>query len=105
MYERGEGVSQDFKEAFKCYKKSTEQGYPIAQVSLGERDSMGKGISQDFVQALYWLNLAISRMTGAPLQGASIIRDSRDSIVKFLTPEQLIDVHKQVRKWKPSSHD
>ncbi len=35
MYEKGEGVEQDFSEAFKWYKKSAEQGFYMAQNHLG----------------------------------------------------------------------
>ena len=35
MYSNGEGVSQDYKEVLKWFKKSAEQGNADAQYSLG----------------------------------------------------------------------
>jgi TPR repeat protein len=35
MYDNGEGVLQDDKEAIKWYQKAAEQGHASAQFSLG----------------------------------------------------------------------
>ena len=35
MYERGEGVTQDYAEAVKLYRMGADQGYATAQSNLG----------------------------------------------------------------------
>ena len=42
MYERGEGVQQNRKEAVKWYRKAAEQGLAEAQYNLGVTHQKGK---------------------------------------------------------------
>ena len=44
MYYKGEGVTQDYKEAVKWYQLSAEQGHPEAQYKLGVMHENGKGV-------------------------------------------------------------
>ena len=61
MYYHGEGVEQDYSEAFKWYSKAAEQGYAGAQTNLGLMYSEGKGTAQDYVQAVKWYKLAADK--------------------------------------------
>lgn len=54
MYVRGEGVSQDYKEAAKWLRNPAEQGYDVAQFTLGEIYAGGKGVDQDYGEAASW---------------------------------------------------
>jgi len=54
MYNNGEGVEQDFKEAAKWYRKAAEQGDAEAQSNLGLKYDNGEGVEQDFKEALKW---------------------------------------------------
>ena len=47
MYDRGEGVSQDYKKAVYWYTKAAEQGIPNAQSILGGMYETQQGVSQD----------------------------------------------------------
>ena len=58
MYDNGEGVPQDYKEAVKWYRKSAEQGHAIAQSNLGVMYAKGKGVPQDYKQAYAWWSVA-----------------------------------------------
>ena len=58
MYERGQGVEQDFKEAVKWYRKAAEQGDAVAQYNLGLMYRKGEGVPQDFKEALKWFRKA-----------------------------------------------
>ena len=44
MYENGLGVSQDYYEALKWYRKAAEQGYWVAQFNLGIMYENGLGL-------------------------------------------------------------
>ena len=58
MYRDGKGVSQDYSEAVKWYRKSAEQGNAYAQNNLGWMYSKGYGVSQDYSEAVKWYRKA-----------------------------------------------
>ena len=43
MYEHGRGVQRDDVEAIEWYRKAANQGYAIAQTSLGRMCKKGRG--------------------------------------------------------------
>ena len=47
MYEDGQGITQDYKEAVKWYRKSAEQGFDKSQNNLGTKYAEGKGVIQE----------------------------------------------------------
>ncbi len=51
MYYAGNGVSQDYAEALRWYRKSVEQGDASARNNLGVMYQRGKGVSQDLDRA------------------------------------------------------
>ena len=51
MYERGIKVKQDYKKAFECYEKATNQGYIEAQYKLALLYYNGQGVEQNFLKA------------------------------------------------------
>ena len=44
MYDKGEGVPQDYKEATKWYRLAAEQGDASAQTKLGYMYDHGQGV-------------------------------------------------------------
>jgi TPR repeat protein len=54
MYDKGQGVVQDYKKAVKWYRKSAEQGYAMAQSNLGFAYGQGQGVVQDNKEAVRW---------------------------------------------------
>ena len=58
MYSYGEGVSVDYSEAAKWYRKAAEQDYGVAQYNLGVLYAEGKGVPQDTEEAVRWLTRA-----------------------------------------------
>ncbi len=58
MYENGDGVVQDYKEAVKWYRLAAEQGIAEAQTELGFFHFTGKGVVQDYKEAVKWYRLA-----------------------------------------------
>jgi hypothetical protein len=53
-YRNGQGVTQDFVEAARWYRKASEQGRAQAQVNLGARYAQGYGVKQDYGEAERW---------------------------------------------------
>ena len=54
IYDEGEGVPQDFKQAVYWYEKSANHGDREAQYHLGVMFDHGRGVPQDYKQAVYW---------------------------------------------------
>jgi len=58
MYDNGEGVPMDYRQAVMWYSKAADQGNANAQYNLAMMYANGLGIQLDWVQALKWFNLA-----------------------------------------------
>ena len=58
MYDRGEGVPQNYIEAATWYRKAAEQGNADAQYNLGIMYSFGKGVPEDDAEAAKWFRKA-----------------------------------------------
>ena len=58
MYDKGQGVPQDYVQAVKWYRMAAEQGLAYAQFNLGFMYSKGQGVPQDYVQAVKWYRMA-----------------------------------------------
>ena len=54
MYNYGNGVKEDEKEAVKWYRKAAEQGYSRAQCNLGISYEDGDGVEEDKKEAIKW---------------------------------------------------
>ncbi len=84
MYDTGEGVLQNDKQAVYWYRKATEeQRYPNAQAQylLGFMYYEGRGVPQSYEYAYAWMSLAAAQ----EFENAA---KTRDAVAKFLTPEQ-----------------
>ena len=58
MYEKGEGVRQNYTEAVKWYRKAAEQGHMWAQFRLGLLYYNGKGVAVNKKEAVRWYRKA-----------------------------------------------
>ena len=61
MYEKGEGVTENHKEAIKWYQLAAEKGDADAQYKLGLMYSNGEGVLQDNKEAAKWFQLAVEK--------------------------------------------
>ncbi len=98
MYERGEGVPQDYAEAVKWYRKAAEQGHAEAQGNLGLMYVGGLCVPQDYVQAHMWLDLAASIFS--PGEDRDLAVEYRDIVAEKITPAQISEAEKLAREWK-----
>ena len=88
----GYGDAQDYKEAVKWYRKAAEQGYTIAQFSLGLMYREGQGVVQDYVQAHKWFNIASAN-------GITWGSEKRNIIAKKMTSADKSKAQKLAREW------
>ena len=92
MCYEGKGVQQNYNQAAEWYRKAAEQGFAMAQFILGGMYKKGQGVPQDYTQAYMWINLAAAKeITNA--------RETRDNLVKKLTPSQIEDGQRLSREW------
>jgi TPR repeat protein len=54
MYEKGQGVPQDYAQAIKWYRLAAEQGEADAEFNLGIMYFYGRGLPQDHAEAIKW---------------------------------------------------
>ena len=94
LYESGLGVTRDFTEASKWYRRAARQGHVIAQHMVGLTYAYGLGVPRDVVTAHMWLDLAAAN-------GDMNAGITRDSVAARMTPEQLADARRLVREWQP----
>ena len=66
IYEIGEGVPQDYKEAVKWYRKAAEQGFAKGQYNLGRSYHNGQGVPQDYKEAFKWYTKAAEQGFAKP---------------------------------------
>ena len=127
MYDLGEGVPQDSKEAFKYYKLAAEQGNSDAQNNLGVMYDQGEGVSVNYKEALKWYllaaehgnrdapnNIGVLYMIGLgtirnfaeahkwfTIAGARDIeaKSNKEFTEKKLTPEQIAESERLAKEW------
>ena len=82
MYNKGEGVEWNFKEAAKWYRKAAEQGNAIAQSNLGFKYERGQGVEQNNLIAYAWRNIAATN-------GDQNAKKNKSIVAKKMTPTQI----------------
>jgi len=65
-----------------------------SQYQLGRTFTLGVGVTQDFVIAHMWFNLAAAR-------GHEGARVERDKLGERMTPQQLEEAQRLAREWRP----
>ena len=102
MYDLGHGVPQNSAEAANWYRKAAERGNAYAQADLGAMYENGQGVSHDYVQAYKWYDLAAKGLFSADTENRDKAINSRDQVAAKMTPAQIAEAQKLVRKWKPN---
>ena len=97
MYRNNEGVTRDYVEAVKWFRKAAEQGVARAQFKLGVMYERGDGVTQDYVDALMWYSISV-------VNGNAGAAKRRDIVAEKLTAEQLEKTNKRVRRCKESDY-
>ena len=85
---------QDKAEAVRWWRKAADQGIADAQETLGVMYQNGTGVTEDYVQAHMWYNLAA-------VQGKESAGKYLDILTRVMTPAQIAEAQKLMREWKP----
>jgi len=75
----------------KWYTLAAEQGDARAQYNLGQMYRKGEGVSQDYVYAHMWANIAASN-------GDEDSGNLRDEVAKEMTPAQIENAEQLARE-------
>lgn len=92
MYYKGDGVVQDFEEAFKWINKAALGGNCDAQYYLGNCYMQGQGVSQNYMEAVKWYREASERGHAAAQNaigcmyknGMGVIHDYKEAMAWFI---------------------
>ena len=82
MYENGLEVTHDYKEAFKWFSLSAEQGCADAQNNLGVMFEHGLGVVQDYAHALHWYQLAAAQEDATGQYNLALSQNCRNAATK-----------------------
>jgi TPR repeat protein len=132
MYYKGEGVTQNYVEAMKWYRKVAEEGYALGQAMLGDMYANGHGAPRDYAAAVKWyreganrgdsinqnsLGIMYAKGQGVPqdyvqahmwfnlsaAQGNSDAARNRALVASMMTPEQIANAQALAAAWKPTT--
>ena len=92
MYAKGQGVPQDFVQAFDWFGKAADQGNAGAQATLGWMYANGQGVAQDDTQALMWSILALARAEDDATR--DLAANIRDALAAKMTPDQIAEAQR-----------
>lgn len=98
LYFQGKGLPQDYAESLRWIRKSADQGNSRSQALIGAAYNTGNVLPRDFTEAHFWLNLAAAGSTG---EDNKQFAELRDSVEKRLSAQQLSDVQRRAREWRP----
>jgi TPR repeat protein len=97
MYRDGQGVTRDYEEALRWWRKAAEQGVVDAQYALGNIYAGGTGIARDNVLAYMWYSIATAH-TGDEWLGA-IAGTNRDVLAARMTPTDISKAQRLTADW------
>jgi TPR repeat protein len=84
LYEHGQGVAQDYTEAFSWYLRAAEKGDVTAQLNLGLLYFSGRGTNQDTTSGTMWIRKAAEQgQPRAQVLAAATYLDSGDYAKAF----------------------
>ncbi len=92
MYFEGLDVAQDRAEAAKWFMVAAERGNVFAPDLLGRMYWAGLGVPRDYVHAHMWFDLAV-------VQGHKEAADSRDVLVRRMTPADVLKAKRMALEW------
>ncbi len=97
MYAKG--VPPNHAEAALWYRVAADHGLAGAQFNLGMMYAEGQGVSQDYVQAHMWLDLAASQLPALGRNQRNSTVDARDRVASKMTPQQIVEAQKLAFEW------
>lgn len=93
MYNKGQGVPRDYKQAVIWYRKAAEQGHSHAQFHFGGMYYKGFGVPKDYTLAYMWWDIATK-------SGDEDAKFNRDRVIQRMTAAQIKKTQEMSMNWK-----
>ncbi len=101
-----ESHAQDYGKAARWFQLAAQLGLPDAQVHLGKLHEQGLGVTQDYVMAHMWFNVAASLFSNIYSERERVDAvHLRDAVAAKMTPQQIAEAQSRARDWKPTPWD
>ena len=97
MYNIGQGVPQDYKQAVYWYRLAAAQGNVSAQYALSLKHGKGQGVVQNYIKAYMWSNIAAAN-------GSDKAITVRDLAEKIITQQQVSEAQKMAKRCLESKY-
>ena len=97
MYNYGQGVPQNDKEAVRLFGLAAAQGGAYAQGALGVMYESGRGVVQNYVRAHMWFNLSASN-------GDTEASKYRDEVAAKMTSAQIAKAQEMAQRCQASNY-
>ena len=100
MYDKGDGVEKDYREALKWYTKAAQQGDARAQNNLGVMYDNGDGVVQDYREALKWYTKAAQQGNAIAQNNLGLIYEKQgDAIPFYINDYGFVPDNREAHKW------
>lgn len=87
---------QDYRTAAREFSALAANDDPYAQYMIGRLYAQGHGVTQDYVEAHRWYNLAAAR-------GHGHAAAARDTLAGRMSRAQIADAQRRAEQWRPGS--
>lgn len=81
------------------YRLAADHGLAGAQFNLGMMYVEGQGVSQEYVQAHMWLDLAALQLPALGINQRNSTVDARDRIASKMTAQQIVEAQQLAFEW------
>ena len=82
----------------RWYRSAADQGFAVAQYNLGFMYANGRGLTQNYVDAYLWFNLASARASGDIREQAA---HNKGVLAQHMTPQQIAQAEHLTGVWTP----
>lgn len=103
MYERGQGIAQNYSVAVKWYRLAAQQGNANGQNNLGYMYRIGQGVPQSYVEAYKWTDLALAASKLSP-SVQSLASTNMRRLDAMMTSAQITQAQQEASAWWAAHH-
>ena len=82
MYDKGEGVTRDYAEAVRWYRRAAAQGHAIAQFNLGVMYAKGEGVTRNYAEAVRWYRRAAEQGEATAQNNLGLMYDRGEGVTR-----------------------
>jgi uncharacterized protein len=93
----------DYVTEFRLLRPLAVQGKAEAQTALGLIYDAGRGVPQDYVEAVKWYRCAADQGFTDAGAGFNVEAGLRDNIAADMTPAQITEAQRRAREWRPKT--